>query len=266
MDGFGGILGYLDAIWQRRYFWFSLAKLDLKLRYHGSMLGVAWSLFQPLASTAIYCIIFGAIFKADLRNYIPSLLAGLAAWNFLASSMIEGCESIRKAEKYMRVYPAPIAIYGLRTLCAQAFHFLVILAIALSFSWLLLGFGNVAVLPVLIPVIALLVVFAWSLIMIFGIIDVYFPDNKHMMQIVLQLLFYTVPIIYPPEALTNETLRTIILSNPLNALINLLRVPLVSMQVPSVETWLVAGMTTFCMFSLACFMIRRTERYLILHL
>jgi lipopolysaccharide transport system permease protein len=266
MNGFGGVLGYLRATWQRRHFWFSLARLDLKMRYHGSVFGVAWSLFQPLASTAIYCIIFGSIFKAELRGYIPYLLSGLAAWNFIAASLVEGCDSIHKAEKYMRVYPAPIAIYGLRTLCSQAFHFLVILAIAIGFSWILLGFGNLPYLPALVPALGVFVVFAWSVIMIFGIIDVYFPDNKHMLQIILQLLFYTVPIIYPPDLMTNNMLRTLIQHNPLNAMINLLRDPIVTMQLPSNETWLVALATSLTLFTFACFLIGRTERYLILHL
>jgi len=266
MNGSAGILGYLHATWQRRHFWFSLAKLDLKMRYHGSMLGVAWSLFQPLASTAIYCIIFGTIFKADLRDYIPYLLAGLAGWTFIASSLVEGCDSLHKAEKYMRVYPAPIAIYGLRTLCSQAFHFLIILSIALISSWLLLGVGNLAVLPALIPAFAVFVLFAWSVIMIFGIVDVYFPDNKHMMQILLQLLFYTVPIIYPPKLMSDSPLRAVIEHNPLNAMISLLRDPIVNMQVPAATTWLVAVATTLCLFTIACVMIRKTERYLILYL
>lgn len=266
MNDAGGILGYLHATWQRRHFWFSLAKLDLKMRYHGSLFGVAWSLFHPLASTTIYCVIFGTIFNASLRDYIPYLLAGLAAWNFIASSLVEGCDSIHKAEKFMRVYPAPIAIYGLRTVCAQTFHFLIILATALVSSWILLGVGNIAVLPALIPAFFVFVICAWSVTMIFGIIDVYFPDNKHMMQIILQLLFYTVPIIYPPALMPDGKLRTIIEHNPLNALICLLREPIVYMRVPDAGTWLVALVTASCLFGLACLLIRKTERSLILYL
>ncbi len=266
MNGFAGILEYLAETWKRRYFWVSLAKLDLKMRYRGSLLGIGWSLFHPLASTAIYCIIFGAIFQADIRSYVPFLLSGLAAWTFISTSILEGCNTIRAAEKFMRVYPAPIVIYGLRTLGGLSFHFFVILAITVIFSWILLGFGNLAVLPCLIPAILILTVFCWSVIMILGILDVYFPDNKHMMQIVLQLLFYAVPIIYPPDALRHEMLRTFINHNPLSALIILIRDPIVNMQVPATEVWVVAIGTTLISFCLASVLIKRTERYLVLHL
>ncbi len=266
MSGFAGILSYVGETWKRRYFWLSLAKLDLKMRYRGSVLGIGWSLFHPLATTGIYCLIFGTIFHADLRNYIPFLLSGLAAWNLISNALLEGCNSIRVAERFMRVYPAPVAIYGLRTLCGLTFHFFVILGITLIFSWILLGFGNLVVLPCLIPAVILLILFCWSVIMIFGIIDVYFPDNKHMMQIVLQLLFYTVPIIYPPDALRNPALKTFIECNPLSALIMLIRDPIVNMTVPATETWIVALGTTLIVLAVAVKMIQRTERYLVLHL
>jgi lipopolysaccharide transport system permease protein len=266
MNGFAGILGYLGETWRRRYFWMSLARLDVKMRYRGSLLGIGWSLFHPLASTAIYCVIFGAIFQTDIRSYIPYLLTGLAAWTFISSSLLDGCNAIRNAEKYMRVYPAPVVIYGLRTLGALSFHFFMILGITFLLSWIFLGFGNLAYLPFLIPAILILTLFCWSVIMIAGILDVYFPDNKHMMQIVLQLLFYTVPIIYPPDALRNEVLRSFIHYNPLSAMINLIRDPIVNMQAPAIETWGVALATTSVLFCLASWLIHRTEQQLVLHL
>jgi lipopolysaccharide transport system permease protein len=266
MSQTAGIYSYLNETWRRRYFWLSLARLDLKMRYRGSMFGIAWSLFHPLATTAIYCLIFGTIFQVDLRSYIPFLLSGLAAWNLISTSITEGCNTIRSAESFMRVYPAPVAIYGLRTLCSLSFHFFVILGITLVFSWILLGFGNLAVLPCLIPAIAILILFCWSVIMIFGIVDVYFPDNKHMMQIVLQLLFYAVPIIYPPDALRFAALKAFVHYNPLSALIFLFREPIVNGAVPAPETWAVSLCTALLLFFIATKLIQRTERYLVLHL
>jgi lipopolysaccharide transport system permease protein len=267
MSGFAGILSYAGQTWQRRHFWLALARLDLKMRYRGSVLGIGWSLFHPLATTGIYCLIFGTILHADLRNYIPFILSGLAAWNLISSALMEGCQSIRVAERFMRVYPAPVAIYGLRTLCGLTFHFFVILGITLATSWILLGFGNLIVLPWLIPAIAVLILFCWSVIMIFGIIDVYFPDNKYMMQIVLQLLFYTVPIILPLDAFARyPAIKAFIEYNPLSALIMLIRDPIVNMSVPAAETWMVALGTTLVVFTIAMRMIQRTERYLVLHL
>ena len=49
---------YLAAVWRFRFFWMSLVRMDLRTRYRRSLLGIGWSLLQPLAMTAIFCLVF----------------------------------------------------------------------------------------------------------------------------------------------------------------------------------------------------------------
>ena len=51
--GLTGLAAYLRRTWKCRYFWLSMARLDLRMRYHGSFLGILWSLVNPLAMTAV---------------------------------------------------------------------------------------------------------------------------------------------------------------------------------------------------------------------
>ncbi len=257
---------YCRETWRRRYFWLSLARLDLCQRYHGSALGIAWSMLHPLCMTAILCVVFVGIFKADPRTYVPFLLCGLAAWSFISNMLLEGCLSIRQAEKFMRVYPAPILIYALRTLCALAFHFLVILLMAVVFSCGLTGFANLATLPFLLPGVILFLLFGLAVILIVGILDAYFPDNKHIVQVGLQMLFYTLPIIYPPEALRNELFRAVINYNPFAAFVLLIREPIAEARVPALSVWALASATTIVALLAAVVLVRRTERRIIFHL
>jgi ABC-type polysaccharide/polyol phosphate export permease len=261
-----GLTQYCREIWKRRYFWWTLARLDLAQRYHGSVLGVLWSLLHPLGMTAILCIVFVGVFKADVRTYIPFLLCGLAPWTFISGAFVEGCNSIRQAEKFMRVYPAPIAIYALRTLCSISFHFFIVLIIALVCSWLLMGFANLAVLPLLLPGLVLVLLFGFSIVLTFGILDAFFPDSKHMIQLALQMLFYTLPIIYPLSALRNETFRAILNYNPFGAFIVLLRAPIAEAQAPSPMVWALAAVTTVGSVLFACLLVRVAERRIIFHL
>src|SRR5262249_30453564 len=159
---------------------------------------------------------------ADPQLYVPFVLSGLAPWSFLSGAFLDGCLCVRQAEKFMRVYPAPLAIYALRTVCSLSFHFLVILGICIVFSWALLGFGNLKTLIFLAPALILFLVFGLSVVQIFGILDIYFPDNKHIMQMGLQMLFYMLPIIYPPESLNSELFRNVLHYNPLGAFILLI--------------------------------------------
>ena len=54
---------YLAAIWNCRFFWLSLVKIDLRSRYRGSVLGICWSLLHPIAMTAILCVVFQVAFN-----------------------------------------------------------------------------------------------------------------------------------------------------------------------------------------------------------
>src|SRR5262249_16787301 len=79
----GHMVSYCAGIWRRRYFWLSLVKMDLRKRYRGSVLGLGWSLLQPLAMTAIFTVVFATLFNADPLSYAPYVLTGLACWNFI---------------------------------------------------------------------------------------------------------------------------------------------------------------------------------------
>src|SRR5437870_135883 len=122
---------YLAEIWRCRYFWITLVKVDLRTRYRRSILGMGWSLLHPIAMTAILCIVFHTIFHAKIREYAPFLLAGLAIWNYVLSSTLSGCQCFFQGESYIRQYPAPFAIYPLRTALGGSVHFLIALSVAI---------------------------------------------------------------------------------------------------------------------------------------
>ncbi len=82
---------YAAAIWQCRYFWFSLVCMDLRTRYRRSVLGLGWSLLNPIAMTAVLCMVFHNLFQMKVEEYGPFLLSGLTFWNFLSASITRGC-------------------------------------------------------------------------------------------------------------------------------------------------------------------------------
>jgi len=56
------MVSYLSAVWNCRFFWLSLVKNDLRTRYRGSIIGIGWSLLQPIAMTCIICIVVPNMF------------------------------------------------------------------------------------------------------------------------------------------------------------------------------------------------------------
>jgi lipopolysaccharide transport system permease protein len=257
---------YVASIWRCRYFWMSLVKMDLRTRYRGSVLGLGWSLLQPVAMTAILCVAFHRIFEADVVSFAPFLLAGLACWSFIVGSVLGGCGCFHQAEAYIRQYPAPLVIYPLRTVLGLGFHFLLALGIVIGFRWATHGFGNVPALLTLAPGMVLLMVFAWSLAVLGGLANVHFPDTRHLAEVAFQGLFYLTPIIYPAELLRQKQLAWVFAYNPLVSFLQLVRAPVLDGEVPSLVTFLSATATTTVALIAACYALRRLERRFIYYL
>src|SRR5262245_37774252 len=114
----------LTAVWRCRYFWLSLVNLDLRRRYRRSVLGLGWSLLQPLAMTCILCVAFHRLMNAEIRSFAPFLLTGLAYWNYVTNVALQGCQCYREGEPYLRQFAVPLAVFPLRTALGGAVHFL----------------------------------------------------------------------------------------------------------------------------------------------
>jgi ABC-type polysaccharide/polyol phosphate export permease len=257
---------YVAAVWRCRFFWMSLVKMDLRTRYRRSVLGMGWSLLHPIAMTTILCTVFHKLFKANIQEYAPFLLAGLATWNYLTTVTLIGCQCLFQGESYIRQYPAPMAIYPLRTALGGIIHFLVALCVVLGLAWYFNGFANLPSLLCLLPTLVLLFVLGWSLALLAGFANVYFQDTQHLCEVGFQILFYATPVMYSGEMLRNNGLGWLVDFNPLTYVLQLVRDPILKGTVPPLETFMIATLTIFALATAASFTLSRLQRRLIFHL
>lgn len=257
---------YLADIWRLRHFWLSLVRMDLRNRYSRSWLGFGWSLLHPIAMTAIICTVFHRLFGMDIREYGPSLLAGLCFWNFVTGSAVAGCHALLQGEHYIRQFPAPIAIYPLRTVLGAAFHCGLALAVVLVLRWGLKGFGDPRPLVAIVPTLALLFLFGWALATLSSLANAYFPDTQHLLEVAFQILFYGTPIIYPPEVLRSKGLAWIVDWNPLAAFLELIRAPLLAGEFPSFDAVLLATGTVALLVTASAALVARLQRTIVFQL
>lgn len=254
--------GYLQGVWGCRYFWLSLVRLDLRNRYRGSFLGVGWSLLQPIAMTAIICTMFSTILGVNLREFAPLVLSGMMFWAFVVNCTLQGCQCFFQAEGYIRQYPAPLAIYPLRTVLGSAFHFVLGMSVAIPVTWYFSGHVNVLALASLIPTGCLLLVLGWSLGVIGGLMNVYFQDTQHLTEILFQILFYVTPIMYPPQTLQKIS-PVVARYNPLVWLLNLIRDPIIDGRLPSANSYMVAVAIVVVLAAVASLSLVRCGRRVI---
>lgn len=257
---------YIVEIWEYRYFWYSLAKMDVRSRYRRSILGVGWALLHPLAMTAVLSFVFHRIFGLQVGHYALFIMSGMMVWTFLSSMVMEGCLSFQRAEGYIRTYSAPLAIFPLRAALGVSFHLVMTLGLTLVFSWYLRGPQPPTVLLSLFPTGMLLFLFGWSIGVLFAIGNVYFQDTQHLAQIGLQILFYLTPVLYPPGILVEKGLDIIPRINPLGSFFELFRMPILEGQWPTMNAYATALLVTFAAALLAAICLARLERRIVFQL
>lgn len=268
---------YLAAIWGCRYFWLSLVQMDLRSRYRGQVLGIFWSLAHPIAMTTILCVVFSCAFGQDLRTYAPLVFTGLTFWGFFTASAVQGCGCFFQGESYIRQYPAPMAIYPLRNVLGAAFHFVIGLGLAIAIG-LLVGpdinsnpsatrLHQLVALTSLVPTCILLLLFGWSLSILFGLLSVRFRDTRHLAEIGLQGLFYLTPIMYRIDAFKGKHRLTHLLQcNPLVSILDLIRAPILLGSFPSLTSYTIAVSVILGLVLAAIVALWIDERRLIFHL
>ncbi|HEX3659041.1 MAG TPA: ABC transporter permease [Pirellulales bacterium] len=259
------MIDYCAAVWRTRYFWWSLVTMDLRSRYHGSVLGLGWSLLNPILMTAVISTVFCQLFNQDFRSFAPFLLLGLAFWNYLTACVMEGCQSFQRGEAYIRQHPAPLAIYPLRIALGAMIHLLMTLAVVLVLVWIVKGFGNLPALVSLVPTLLTLLVLGWATAVCMGLINVLVNDTQYLIPVLMQVLFYLTPVMYPPELLRQKGL-TLLQFNPLAAYLDMFRLPVLEGRLPGWEVLAVGMLTALAVASLAAAGLAVMQRRLVFYL
>jgi lipopolysaccharide transport system permease protein len=258
-----GALNYVVEIWDYRHFWVSLVQADLRRRYRRSLLGVGWSLLQPIIMTLVLTVVYSRLFKLDFRTFGPMLLTGFAVWNYIHGVALQGCHSLLSAEGYIRQQSIPLAIYPLRTVLMLGFHLLISLGLSLALTWTMQGFGNLAALWSLIPTLILLFLFGWAVAILTGFAHVYFPDTQHFAEVALQMLFFLTPIMYPPSLLEENGMAQVTRFNPVARLVTLVRIPVLNGEAPTLFQYSLATGLVAVVVALAILVLWRCERRLV---
>ena len=235
----------------------------LRNRYRRSVLGLGWSLLQPVAMTVVLCTVFAGVFGASLKEYAPYLLSGLTFWGFMTAAANSGCQCFFQSESYIRQHRAPLAIYPLRTTLGAGYHFLIGTGVVMVAVGIFSGLQNPWVLASLVPSFFLLFVFAWSLAICTGTLNVLFHDTQHLLEIALQILFYVTPIIYKPDMLIQRNLGWAVRFNPFAVLLDLVRQPLLDGTLPSIATVEASLLIAAGTVAVATLLLRWCERRLI---
>jgi ABC-type polysaccharide/polyol phosphate export permease len=243
-----------------------LARLDLQTRYRRSSLGIGWSLLNPIAMTIVVSFVFHRVLQQDALTYAPFLMVGLSFWSFVCHVVLQGSQSFVQGQQYLRQNPLPAASLPLTTALTGGFHLVIALGVVVLFNWCTRGFGNLAVLPALLPALVLLFIFGWTLAILSGLCSVYFPDTIQLTDVALRMAFFLTPVLYPAHVVRVPGMGWLVTYNPFAACLELLRAPILDNHLPSAASICVAMTGIALLIAAATFAISRLESRLVYYL
>ena len=114
---------------------------DIRQRYKRSRLGPFWITISMAVMITTMGLVFGNLFKTDVKEFLPFLTLGLIIWSFILGSITEGCEALISAEGIIKQSPVPLHVHVLRVVWK---NFIIFLHNIVIFPFVLLAVGKVS--------------------------------------------------------------------------------------------------------------------------
>jgi lipopolysaccharide transport system permease protein len=239
----------------------NLTKREVKGRYSQSFFGIAWAIAQPLATMAVFTIVFSRLAKmpSDGVPYPIFAYAALVPWFFFSNSVASGTLSLITYRNIVTKTYFPREIVPLAQVCSRFIDFFAAAALyALLMVYYRVALGPWALMAAVFFV--MLVVFTVGLTLAASALNVFYRDVSPVVQIALQLWLYLTPVAYPLAAVSPR-LRPLFMINPLSAIVEGFRSSLVFGRAPDWPLVATSAVITFSVFGGAFLLFKRMDKY-----
>ncbi len=221
----------------------------MRFRYAGTGIGVFWNLVHPLAEIIIYTIVFSLLISGGMReeSYALYLTSGLLPWRTFADAIFQGSNAFSQNATYLKRLAIPTEIFVAKVALTSLFllGLYLIFMIPLSFVF---G-GQLGFSIILLPVLAIFLHgFALGIELVLANLQVLFPDIRQILQFLVPLWSWTMPIIYP-EQIIPSNLKPFLYFNPPYPFLESIRNIILYNRFPPIFVWIVMGIWTLLFLS-----------------
>jgi lipopolysaccharide transport system permease protein len=256
---------YADLIRYRELFG-SLFRRDLRAKYKGSVLGLAWSLAHPIVLMLVYLLVFSVMLKiqtADYEHYWLFLLCGLPVWVFFSTSLQSASRSLLENANLIRKVRFPRQLVPLSMVATQLVGFAVMLAIVIVLSLVYLPASRDTV-WLSIPLAAVIVCFVGGLALAVAALNAIYRDVEHIVAALLLPWFFLTPVLYSLDAIpgVSEHPRLVDVvhwGNPLTPPIEAFRDPLFFGELPAAGDVIYLAVATVASLALGALVFSRVD-------
>jgi len=230
---------------------------QFRQKYTTSLLGGWWVVLEPIFFITIYSVVFTELMSAKIEgiessfSYTLYLCIGLLPWLVFSESITTGSASVVSNAPYISKLPVPLYVYVLKDVLTVSFDIVIYLGLFFIFAYFV-GLGaswywGLVIIPVL-----LLQVTASGISLLLSPVNVFFRDVSHFMPMVMQLLMWALPIIYP-MGIIPERFLPFVINNPLYYYIDAIRELFLYGRMPSLQHWAIMAATTVVVMAAGLF-------------
>jgi len=255
---------YGDLVRYRELFG-NLFRRDVQAKYRGSLLGLAWTLANPVLLMAVYLLVFSVLWKTPFGtggHYALFLLVGLSAWLFFSQSVQAASRSMLDNANLIRKTRFPRQLVPLSVVATHLISFAVMLVGLLIVNFILLPRVRATewlALPLALAVVAI----TCGLALVVASLNVLFRDIEFLISALLLPLFFLTPILYPlsdPQIARRDWVVDLIhWGNPLSPVIEALRDPLFYGELPTLGDTVYTVVAAVVALALGAFVFSRVD-------
>ena len=195
-----------------------LTKKEITLKYKRTALGIVWSLLNPILLALVLFVAFKVFMRIKMENYTFFFLSALFPWNWFSASVTLSTGTLIGNVSLIKKIRFPRHFLVLATILAQLVNLIFALPIIVGFSFVYgkgPGMSWFLTVPILIAIQFIVTI---GICLVISMVNAYFRDMEYIIGMVISLLFWMTPIVYPLE-MVPEAYRFYLAINPLTYLI-----------------------------------------------
>ena len=228
---------FFKELYHYRYLLREIVAKNIKIQYRNSVLGMFWTLLQPLLTTLVLVFFFGYVFGRQSNpdavvNFPIYLLCGRLLYEFFSQSTKRSMRSVTGSASVLKKVKVPKYIYPVANTISTFITFLISMIVLVGFIVFFYILNDPKNPPpritpyILLAIVPLLILFllCMGVGLILATLSVFFKDVENLYDVFCLLLFYATPIIYTPDRLGDRrSLQLVIMANPLYSIVEMFR-------------------------------------------
>lgn len=209
-----------------------IVKKNFSSKYKDSVLGILWTILQPLLMMALFTIIFSTLFGRNVENYPTFFLTAWCAYMFFSSAISISMNALKSNKYILQKMPVPKYIFVLGSIISEFLNYIIMLILLVVIMIITHVPFHLTIILSVIPIISLLIMIT-GLSFMLSIVCVYYSDIQHLWSVITLMLMYASALFYPIEIIP-EPFRQYMLLNPLLWIIEQLRCFILYGQFPPI--------------------------------